>query len=123
MKLHIPTLGSRHRLPVSKSRPLRTYGVRRLVRAIPGLPLAATLLAGCGSSLVGPSVATTGLAFPPVAACTDTGLAAEDLAGQCRTTPTTMGALEATGASTATAVARARTSAASPALRLASSRS
>jgi len=60
------------------------------------------LLMGCGSSLVGPAGSAAvpsgaPLTVPTTAQCSGDGLAAQDLAGQCRAVPTTMGALEATG--------------------------
>jgi hypothetical protein len=97
--------------------------------------IATTLATGCGSSgltglstagastgnLVDPSPTNpTGspvATLPPTAVCTGTGLAPEDLSGQCRTLPTTMGALEANeGVLAAASFATAPN--ASPALRL-----
>lgn len=57
------------------------------------LALGIVLVAGCGSGLSGSSSAT--------GACA--GLAGQDLTGKCRSIPTTMGALEASDGSGATA--------------------
>lgn len=86
---------------------------RGVIKTVSGRILAAIgilLVAGCGSGLVGPSTAASSTL--PVAVCSGEGLAAEDLAGQCRAVPTTMGALEAEGAS-ATATASSAPGAAS----------
>jgi hypothetical protein len=57
-------------------------------------------LVGCGSGLTGPArPGTSPLTFPASVQCADNGLASQDLSGQCRSQPTTMGALEATAGS------------------------
>lgn len=53
------------------------------------LTLTVSLVAGCGSGLSGSS--------SPIGVCGSSALAIQDLAGQCRKSPTTMGALEAAG--------------------------
>jgi len=55
------------------------------------------LLTACGSSLLGSGGFTSAAPATVPATCTSAGIAAQDLAGQCRSVPTTMGALEATG--------------------------
>jgi hypothetical protein len=67
--------------------------------------IATALLVGCGSALSGATSAPAGPATssPSAKECTGTGLAIEDIAGQCRTVPTTMGALEAGGTGTGAA--------------------
>ena len=64
---------------------------RRPAKLVSGLALTLTvaLVAGCGSGLSSGSF--------PTGACGSNALAIQDLAGQCRTMPTTMGALEAAG--------------------------
>ena len=54
------------------------------------LTLTISLVAGCGSGL------SSGSSFP-IGACGSNALGIQDLAGKCRTAPTTMGALEAAG--------------------------
>ena len=108
MKFDTSTLETGNLRHISRSCRLRSRTVHRTAWAISGWMFSAMgifLLAGCGSGLVGPSVASTGLPLalpPPTAVCTGSGIAAEDLAGQCRTIPTTMGALEAIDGTSAT---------------------
>ena len=63
---------------------------RRIAKQILGcaLTISVSLIAGCGSSLSSSSSFAFGV-------CGSDGLAIQDLAGRCRTTPTTIGALEA----------------------------
>ena len=79
--------------PARRLRSRLAYAIRALWLALAVAGSAA--LIGCGSGLTGP--AGSPLALPAAAQCTSDGLASQDLAGQCRTVPTTMGALEATG--------------------------
>jgi hypothetical protein len=64
-----------------------------------GLAIIGTIhLTACGSSLLGSGAFTSAAPaiVPATAQCTSAGIAAQDLAGQCRSVPTAMGALEAT---------------------------
>ena len=66
--------------------------LRRVMNGISccALAIGTVLLIGCGGGLSGPGQDSTVVSF---AQCSG-GLAAQDLAGQCRTVPPTMGALE-----------------------------
>ena len=65
-----------------------------VAKRIPGFLVtgALVLLAGCGSG----GLSGSSFSFA-LGACGRDGLAVQDITGQCRATPTTMGALEADG--------------------------